>query len=227
VNNWGLGPVLDHNAVRLQAIVVKRWQDGKELAVAPAMPKIEQIHGAPQYVVHRPELLNTFLEGGLALPTVTLRTGAHVETVDFDTPSVTLRNGETYKADVVIAADGLKSVCRAFMFEKLGLVDKARPTGDAAYRIVIPAATLLPDPELRQYIQKPIGYAAAAASTNTVDYDTSAPAAMSSHIPLKEANSITWFSLIPTPNSTLRNRGLPRAPKSSCSKTLKAGILLS
>ena len=149
---------MDRNAVRLSSILVKRWKDGKELAVAPAMPKIEQIHGAPQYVVHRPELLNTFLEGGLALPTVTLRTNAHVEKVDFDTPSVTLRGGEVHKADVVIAADGLKSVCRAYMFNHLGLADKARPTGDAAYRIVIPAESLLADPTLKHLIEQPVGY---------------------------------------------------------------------
>jgi salicylate hydroxylase len=157
VNNWGLGPVLDRNAVRLGAIVVRRWKDGKVLATAPGMPMIEQIHGAPQYVVHRPELLNTFLEGGLALPTVTVKTNSHVESVDFNAPSVTLRNGETHRADVVIAADGLKSVCRSYMFKKLGLEDKARPTGDAAYRIIIPAESLLVDPTLKGYIEKPVG----------------------------------------------------------------------
>jgi salicylate hydroxylase len=158
-NAWGLGPILDQNAVRLRAIIVKRWQDGNLLVVAPAMPKIEEVHGAPQYVVHRPELLNTFLEGGLALPTVTLRTNSHVETVDFDAPSVTLRGGETCTADVVIAADGLKSVCRARLFKKLGLIDKARPTGDAAYRIVIPAESLLADSVLKHLIvDDPVGY---------------------------------------------------------------------
>ena len=122
------------------------------------MPKIEEVHGAPQYVVHRPELLNTFLEGGLALPTVTVKTNAHVDKVDFDVPSVTLRGGETHKADVVIAADGLKSVCRTLLFDKLGLVDKARPTGDAAYRIVIPAESLLADPTLKHLIaDDPVG----------------------------------------------------------------------
>ena len=159
VNEWGLSNILEGDAVRLSAIVVKRWQDGKVLGVAPAMPKVEQVHGAPQYVVHRPELLNTFLEGGRALPTVTLKMNSHVECVDFDTPSVTLRNGKTYTADVVIASDGLKSVCRSVLFNKLGLVDKARPTGDAAYRIVIPALSLLTHPTLRRLItDDPVGY---------------------------------------------------------------------
>jgi salicylate hydroxylase len=159
VNEFGLSNILEKNAVQLREIVVKRWQDGKILGVAPAMPKVQQIHGAPQYVVHRPELLNTFLEGGLALPTVTLKTNAHVEKVDFDKPSVTSRNGEEYTADVVIAADGLKSVCRAVLFDKLGLVDKARPTGDAAYRIVIPAPSLLAHPHLKRLIEDdPVGY---------------------------------------------------------------------
>ena len=157
VNHWGLAPVLDRNAVRLSSIVVKRWKDGQVLATAPGMPRVEQVHGAPQYVVHRPELLNTFLESGLALPTVTLKTNAHVEKIDFDTPSVTLRGGETHKADVVIAADGLKSVCRASLFNKLNLVDKARPTGDAAYRIVIPAESLVKDETLKHFIDKPVG----------------------------------------------------------------------
>jgi salicylate hydroxylase len=158
VNQWGLADVLDRNAVRLRNIVAKRWQDGRVLVVAPAMPKIEQVHGAPQYVVHRPELLSTFLEGALALPTVTLKTKSHVESVDFDAPSVTLQGGETHRADVVIAADGLKSVCRAQLFRKLGLVDKARPTGDAAYRIVIPAELLLANKSLKHLIaDDPVG----------------------------------------------------------------------
>jgi len=158
VNNWGLSPLLDGNAVRLSSIVVRRWENGEVLAVAPAMPGIETIHGAPQYVVHRPELLNTFLEGGQTLPTVTVVTDAHVESVDFDTPSVTLRNGQVHTADVVIAADGLKSVCRTELFNKLGLIDRALPTGDAAYRIVIPAKSLLADPTLKHLIEKPLGY---------------------------------------------------------------------
>jgi salicylate hydroxylase len=149
--------VLDRDAVRLSAMVVRRWNNGKVLAAAPGMPGIEKIHGAPQYVVHRPELLNTFLEGGLALPTVSLRTNAHVEKVDFNVPSVTLRGGETHKADVVIAADGLKSVCRSQMLKELGLEDKTKPSGDAAYRVVIPAESLLADPTLKELIEKPVG----------------------------------------------------------------------
>jgi salicylate hydroxylase len=158
VNDWGLAPVLDRNAVRLTKIVVKRWQDGKVLAVAPAMPKVEEVHGAPQYVVYRPELLNTFLEGGLALPTVKLITSAHVEAVDFNEPSVTIRGGEKFTADVIIGADGLKSVCRAALLDKLGIVDKARPTGDAAYRVVVPAPELLADPKLKYLLDDdPVG----------------------------------------------------------------------
>jgi 2-polyprenyl-6-methoxyphenol hydroxylase-like FAD-dependent oxidoreductase len=122
------------------------------------MPQIEVVHGAPQYVVHRPELLNTFLQGGMSLPTVTVKTNSHVDSVDFDAASVKLRNGEVHTADVVIAADGLKSVCRLELFNKFGLVDKALPTGDAAYRIVIPAESLLADPTLKHLIQTPVGF---------------------------------------------------------------------
>jgi hypothetical protein len=58
--------------VCLGAIVIRRWKNSKVLATAPGMLSIEQIHSAPQYVFHRPEPLNTFLEGGPTLPTVTV-----------------------------------------------------------------------------------------------------------------------------------------------------------
>lgn len=37
---------------------------------------------------------------------VQIQLGHDVETIDFDTPSVTLRNGEVHKADVVVGCDG-------------------------------------------------------------------------------------------------------------------------
>ena len=50
---------------------------------------------------------------------------------------------------------GMKSTCRKLMYQKLGLVDKARPTGDAAFRAMIPLDTVT-DPELRKFMTEPI-----------------------------------------------------------------------
>ena len=42
-------------------------------------------------------------------------TGSEVVSVQSDDPSVTLRNGQQIRGDVVIAADGIKSACREIL----------------------------------------------------------------------------------------------------------------
>ncbi|KIX04829.1 uncharacterized protein Z518_05700 [Rhinocladiella mackenziei CBS 650.93] len=73
-----------------------------------------------------------------ALPNVTLKVNSKVVDVDMDTPSVTLSDGSTLVSDLIVGADGVKSTCRRLLYQRLGLSDKARPTGDAAFRVMIP-----------------------------------------------------------------------------------------
>ena len=42
------------------------------------------------------------------------------------------------------------------MYKQLGLVDKARPTGDAAFRVMIPIDQMN-DPELQAFASDPVG----------------------------------------------------------------------
>ncbi|CAE7206023.1 hypothetical protein PTNB73_07274 [Pyrenophora teres f. teres] len=70
-------------------------------------------------------------------------------------PKVRVRVGETGKSlwftsDIVIAADGIKSVCRRQMALEGGYanMDRPYPTGDAAYRLLIPREKVQRDPEL-------------------------------------------------------------------------------
>ena len=67
-------------------------------------------------------------------------------------PTPTLESGETVKADLVIGADGTKSPTREYV---VGGPDKPTPTGDAAYRAVIPAHLLLNDPDLCSLVENP------------------------------------------------------------------------
>lgn len=50
---------------------------------------------------------------------------------------------------------GMKSICRRLIYQKLNRVDKARPTGDAAYRALIPLDRVT-DPDLRKFVTEPI-----------------------------------------------------------------------
>lgn len=69
-------------------------------------------------------------------------------------PSLTLSTGEVLRADLVVGADGVKSMVREVV---LGEPTKAVATGDAAYRVIIPAERLLADPELRPLVETAYG----------------------------------------------------------------------
>lgn len=72
--------------------------------------------------------------------------------VDATYPSVTLQTGEVIYADLVIGADGVKSIVREAV---LGGPSKPVPTGDAAYRAVIPTNSMLSDPDLKVLVDTP------------------------------------------------------------------------
>lgn len=67
----------------------------------------------------------------IAIPNVNLRLKASVIAIDATKPSCTLASGEVISCDLIIGADGVKSIIREFV---VGHVDKPVATGDAAYR---------------------------------------------------------------------------------------------
>ncbi|CAK7212452.1 hypothetical protein SEUCBS140593_001508 [Sporothrix eucalyptigena] len=127
-----------------------RWKDGKTIFDLPFDNNVET-HGSPYWLVHRADLHAALLDAANKAG-VTIYTNKRVETYDMEAPSVTTVDGEVYKADLVVGADGIKSICRPLL---TGQEDKPRDTGDVAYRILIPAEKLLADPELAPLIKEP------------------------------------------------------------------------
>ncbi|KAG7433601.1 FAD-dependent monooxygenase OpS4 [Fusarium oxysporum f. sp. raphani] len=72
-----------------------------------------------------------------------LKTGAHVERVDSKTGSVFLKSGESYKADLIIGADGIRSASGNSVFGKL----ETTPEGLSAYRCMIRTEELRKNPQ--------------------------------------------------------------------------------
>ncbi|KAH8886228.1 salicylate hydroxylase [Thozetella sp. PMI_491] len=127
-----------------------RWEDGKTIVKLP-FNDIVETHGAPYYLVHRADLHDGLITAARKAG-VTIHANKRVISYDFDAPSATTQNGETFKADLVIGADGIKSICRPLL---TGQPDIPRDTGDVAYRILIPQEKLLADPELADLITDP------------------------------------------------------------------------
>lgn len=113
---------------------------------------MERDYGAPYYHIHRADFHRLLLD--LAAPVSTLRLNCTVDSVNPSAPrpSVTLTTGEVISADLIVGADGVKSMVREVV---IGAPTKATPTGDAAYRAVIPTDKMLEDPDLRPFVEKP------------------------------------------------------------------------
>ncbi|KAL2822285.1 hypothetical protein BDW59DRAFT_173932 [Aspergillus cavernicola] len=147
-DRWDVSPLIHANNVALEKIHVRRWQDGSLLGTVP----VNKTYGQ-QVVIHRADLHNALIEKALALANVDLRVDSHVTNVDFDSTSVTLADGNVVQADIVVAADGIKSTIRDHLLGE----DSSKPmaTGDAAYRIMLPRGVMESDPKLKKLLEVP------------------------------------------------------------------------
>lgn len=89
---------------------------------------------------------------GIAKPFLKLTRGNVVSVASLPSPTVTLESGEVLKCDLIIGADGIKSVVRKHL---VGSEDRPTLTGDLAYRAILPANKLLHDPELKPLMETP------------------------------------------------------------------------
>ncbi|KAJ5619826.1 Monooxygenase FAD-binding [Penicillium lagena] len=145
---WGVSDLIHAQDVALEHIHVRRWQDGSLLGTVPVNKTFGQ-----QVVVHRADLHNALIAKALELDNVTLRENSIVTDVQFSPASVTLSSGTIIRGDVVIGADGIKSTVREHLLQDSSI--KAIPTGDAAYRIILPRSIMEKDPELKTLIDEP------------------------------------------------------------------------
>lgn len=109
-------------------------------------------HGAPYLALHRVDL-QTALHARAASLGVGFRFGTRIRRVDFETGELVSEDGEAVRGDLVVAADGLWSACRAQFLPK-DFEGVPRPTGDLAYRVVL-TLDQIRDPELRDWVSKP------------------------------------------------------------------------
>ena len=154
---WGLGPALAATGVEPEAIVFRRYNTGERVGYSRWGNTLVPEHGAPYYHIHRADYHTLLLRLAREAPGVLIRLGATVRDVQPDPavgggPSVTLASGEVVHADLIVAADGVKSSIQKIV---TGRNDNPMPTGDAAYRATIPTDLMLRDPELRPFVETP------------------------------------------------------------------------
>jgi salicylate hydroxylase len=141
----GLRAVLEPHAVRPKSFEFRRYNDGELLHKLPLGESHEQRHGAPYFQLHRHDLHDALRAAVLALDRSALVLNARVTALDEGADGVTLHveRGPSWRADLVIGADGIKSVVRR---HTVGADDPVF-TGQVAWRCTVPIARI--PPELR------------------------------------------------------------------------------
>jgi len=135
-------------------LIYRSWQDGRRIAAHPVRQELryQQRFGAPYYGIHRADL-QRILSG--ALGGAVLHLGHRLHNLIDGGNRITLEftNGRSTEADLVIGADGVRSMIREWIAGGEGTTY----SGTSAFRGIVPAAQLpsLPDPQAIQFWMGP------------------------------------------------------------------------
>nr|WSZ18786.1 FAD-dependent monooxygenase [Streptomyces canus] len=123
----------------------RTWSDGREICRYVIGREAEEEFGAPYLQVHRADLQQAL---AAAVPPESLRLATAVVGIDQDDTAahVTTASGERLDADLVVAADGIRSAARQWLFG----ADEAVFSHTVAYRALLPAAEVA-DLDLPEY----------------------------------------------------------------------------
>jgi salicylate hydroxylase len=116
----------------------------------PLGARLVQQYGAPYWQYHRADLhqvlLNACLDPEGAGPVIQVRTSARVTGIDnSDRPVAVTAAGDRFEGDVLVGADGIRSVVR----DALGFDDTLVFSGEMAYRALIDGELIAADPATR------------------------------------------------------------------------------
>jgi salicylate hydroxylase len=140
LNDLGLGEAIAGFSVCPGAYVFRLHDTGEVIGQFPLAQEHEAMNGAPYNQLHRADLHNLLVAKVKRLKSNVIRLNSRVlgfeETED--RVQVKLSDGSRMSADILIGADGVKSAVRA----QIAGASQASYTGDAAWRLIVPADRL-------------------------------------------------------------------------------------
>lgn len=130
LRRWGLLANDELQIIALDALSLRRYADDNELAHI-SMKNVEREHGAD---------LQSSLQRGAELAGAQIHINCKIEDIDFQNTCIKIKDRSDWiKVDVIIAADGIKSITRQKMVHVHGKTDEVHETGNAAWRIMLSA----------------------------------------------------------------------------------------
>jgi salicylate hydroxylase len=142
LDRLGLRARLEPTAVRPKAFEFRRFNDGELLHRLPLGEQHEQRHGAPYFQLHRHDLHDALRGAVHALDARALVLDARAVALREESAavSVSFERGDPWHADLVVGADGIKSMVRT---HTVGLDDPVF-TGQVAWRCTVPIERIAP-----------------------------------------------------------------------------------
>ncbi len=137
LNHLGLGPAIARIGVRPQAYVFRLFDSGEVIQRFELSEQHERLNGAPYVQMHRADLHELLAAKVGELDPNAIRLNHRATGFVEDDHGVELRftNGTSARGDLLIGADGLKSVVR----QQIAGDTQVTYTGDAAWRITLPS----------------------------------------------------------------------------------------
>ena len=143
----GLGAALRRAASEPPRVVVRSLRGGEAIGGVALGPSQRNTFGAPYYVIHRADLQTLLLDAVRSRPNIRLLVGRDVtgyaeraDGADLTLESASGAPPETFAADLVIGADGVRSRLRGHLDTR-----DLRSGRAAAWRAIVPRDALPPD----------------------------------------------------------------------------------
>ncbi|KAF3763332.1 FAD/NAD(P)-binding domain-containing protein [Cryphonectria parasitica EP155] len=151
LKRWGVAQRFAKYVVQPAKMNFRRWQNGALIGVTDTSPEFSAKYGSPYYVVHRAHLHNALYQQASALGVKTML-NSKVDEYNPETATIILSDGSVFQGDLVVAADGVKSLARALVSPGGRGVPKL--TGFAVYRATVDVDKMRPFPELAWILEK-------------------------------------------------------------------------
>ncbi|KAJ7245908.1 hypothetical protein B0H12DRAFT_1127123 [Mycena haematopus] len=159
LQNLGVWDRMKDDAVEMKEASIRASATNEELANVQ-LTHVAARYGQPHCVAHRSALASALYEGcKAAAPRVTIHFRATIVGVDLDNTRIRVKEreeegeGHWIDADLILGADGVKSIVRKSMLAKHEEDGDVRDTGQAAYRIMLHRDQLAHDPELSAFLE--------------------------------------------------------------------------
>ena len=149
---YGIDKEIGENLVEFEELNMRR-RDGTKVGYTKITPDVQQNMGVPWWVVHRMHLHNGLAEVARKSG-VEIVIDARVEKIDWTSSEkvkVTTVKGKSWDFDLLIGADGVRSVVRKHLFPN---VKPAPPTGNCAFRAIVPYDQIRKDPVAKELVEK-------------------------------------------------------------------------